>query len=102
MNPLYALTVTVPLVTAAALLAFRPVLKDKRKVRDLVAVSAAVAVAVMLLILVFRTTAGSVYWFAGFRPAGGVVVGIDFAADPLSAGLACLGAVLMIASMVSP
>jgi multicomponent Na+:H+ antiporter subunit D len=100
MNQLFALTVTVPLVTAAALLAFRSVLKDKRKVRDLVAVAAAVAVAVMLLILVIRTRAGSVYWFAGFRPAGGVVVGIDFAADPLSAGLACLGAVLMTASMV--
>jgi multicomponent Na+:H+ antiporter subunit D len=100
MNQLYALSVAVPLVTAAGLLALRPVLKDRRLVRDLVAVAAAVAVAVMLLILVFRTRAGSVYWYAGFRPAHGVAIGIDFAADPLSAGLGCLAAVLTTASMV--
>jgi len=100
MDQLFALVVTVPLLVAAALLAARPVLQDKRQVRGLVAVGASVAVAVMLLILVLRTGAGSVYWFAGFRPAGGVAVGIDFEADPLNAGLACLGAVLMTAAMI--
>jgi hypothetical protein len=54
----------------------------------------------MLLLLTLRTSAGSVYWFAGFRLAGGVAVGIDFEADPLNAGLACLGAVLMTAAMI--
>ena len=100
MNQLFPLSVAVPLLTAAALLAFRAPLKDKRQVRGLVAVGAAVAVAVMLLVLVFQTTSGSVYWFAGFRPTGGVAVGIDFQADPLNAGLACLGAVLTTASLV--
>jgi multicomponent Na+:H+ antiporter subunit D len=100
MNQLFPLSVVVPLLTAAALLAARAPLKDKRQVRGLVAVAASASVAVMLLFLTFRTNAGSVYWFAGFRPAGGVAVGIDFEADPLNAGLACLGAVLMTAAMI--
>jgi multicomponent Na+:H+ antiporter subunit D len=100
MNQLFPLSVTVPLLTAAALLAARTPLKNKRQVRGLIAVAAAVAVAVMLLVLTFQTTSGSVYWFAGFRPTGGVAVGIDFQADPLNAGLACLGAVLTTASLV--
>ena len=100
MDQLFALVVTVPLLVAAALLAARPVLKDKEQVRDVVAVGTAAAVAVMLLLLALRTGAGSVYWFAGFRPSGGVVIGIDFEADPLNAGLACLGALLTTASMI--
>jgi multicomponent Na+:H+ antiporter subunit D len=40
-----------------------------------------------------------VYWFGGFRPARGVVIGIDFETQPLSAGLACLAAVLVTAAM---
>jgi len=101
MDQLYALSVTVPLVAAAALLATRPLLAGHRRVLDVVAVLVSAAVAVMLGFLVFRTSgADSTYWFAGFRPAHGVVIGIDFEAGPLSAGLACLGAVLMTASMV--
>src|SRR5487761_1527949 len=100
MDQLFALVVTVPLLVAAALLAARPVLKDKEQVRNVVAVAASACVAVMLLFLASRPTSGSVYWFAGFRPAGGVAVGIDFEADPLNAGLACLGAVLTTAAMI--
>ncbi|MCW2893617.1 MAG: hypothetical protein JWO75_3106, partial [Actinomycetia bacterium] len=100
MDQLFALVVTVPLLVAAALLAARPVLQDKERVRDWVAVVTAASVAVMLGVLALRTSAGSVYWFAGFRPSGGVAVGIDFEADPLNAGLACLGAVLMTAAMI--
>jgi multicomponent Na+:H+ antiporter subunit D len=55
----------------------------------------------MLIVLVARTIHGdSYYWFGGFRPAGGVVIGIDFEAGPVNAGLASLGAVLMTASMI--
>jgi multicomponent Na+:H+ antiporter subunit D len=100
MNQLFPLVIAVPLMVAAALLALRPFLKDKRNARGLVAVATSVAVAVMLLFLVLKTGSGSAYWFAGFRPAGGVAIGIDFTADPLNAGLACLGAVLMTASIV--
>jgi multicomponent Na+:H+ antiporter subunit D len=101
MNQLYALSVAVPLVAAAALLATRPLFATRRRIPDLVAVAVSAAVAVMLLILVIRTSgADSTYWFAGFRPVRGVAIGIAFAAGPLSAGLACLGAVLMTASLV--
>jgi multicomponent Na+:H+ antiporter subunit D len=100
-DPLYALTVTVPLVAAAALLATRPLFAKHRRVLDLAAVAVAASVAVMLLFLVVRTyRADSTYWFAGFRPAGGVAIGIDFEASPLSAGLACLGAVLLTGALV--
>ncbi|HEX9040882.1 MAG TPA: complex I subunit 5 family protein [Trebonia sp.] len=100
MNQFFALSVAVPLLTAAALLAFRPLLRDRRNARGLVAVAASASVAVMLGFLLARTGAGSVYWFAGFRPAHGVVIGIDFEGDQLSVGLACLGAVLMTAAIV--
>jgi multicomponent Na+:H+ antiporter subunit D len=101
MDHLFPLSVAVPLLTAAALLAFRPLLRGRRNARGVAAVAASLSVAVMLLFLSFRTTAGSVYWFAGFRPVrGGVVIGIDFQADPLNAGLACLGAVLMTAALI--
>jgi multicomponent Na+:H+ antiporter subunit D len=100
MNQLPALSVAVPLLTAAALVAFREPLKERRNVRGLLAVAASASVAVMLLVLTLQANAGLVYWFAGFRPSRGVAVGIDFAADPLSAGLACLGAVLMTAAIV--
>jgi multicomponent Na+:H+ antiporter subunit D len=101
MDQLFPLVIAVPLLTAAAMLAARPLLEKQRLVRDLIAVAAAVSVAVMLLFIVARTDRGdSVYWFGGFRPVAGVVIGIDFEAGQLSAGLACLGAVLMIASMV--
>jgi multicomponent Na+:H+ antiporter subunit D len=100
MSQLFALAVTVPLLTAAVMLAARPLLRRQQQVRDVLAVTATGSVAVMLLFLTFSTSSGSVYWFAGFRPAGGVAVGIDFEADPLSAGLACTGALLMTAALV--
>jgi multicomponent Na+:H+ antiporter subunit D len=101
MDQLYALSVAVPLVAAAALLATRPLFATRRRIPDLAAVAVSAAVAVMLLFLVIRTSgADSTYWFAGFRPVRGVAIGIVFAAGPLSAGLACLGAVLMTASLV--
>jgi multicomponent Na+:H+ antiporter subunit D len=101
MDQLFALSVAVPLLAAAAILAARPLLGKFRRVLDLVAVLTSAAVAIMLLFILYRTKGGdSVYWFAGFRPVRGVAIGIDFEAGPLSAGLACLGAVLMTASLV--
>jgi multicomponent Na+:H+ antiporter subunit D len=40
------------------------------------------------------------YWFAGFRPHHGIAIGIDFEVGPLSAGLACLAAILVTAGMI--
>ncbi|HEX4830496.1 MAG TPA: proton-conducting transporter membrane subunit [Trebonia sp.] len=101
MPALFPLVVVVPLLTAAALLAARPLLARRRALLDLVAVAAAASVAVMLgFLLAAAIRHDSVYWFAGFRPAGGVALGIDFVADPFACGLALVGAVLMTAAMV--
>ena len=100
MDQLLALAVVVPLLAAAAVSAAGPLLRARRRVLDAVAIGVAASVAVMLLVIMFRTAGGDqVYWFAGFRPAHGIAIGIDFDAGPLSAGLASLAAVLVTASM---
>ena len=100
MDQLLPLTVAVPLLTAAAVSAARPLLGDRRRVLDAVAIGAAASVAVMLVIIMVRTAGGDqVYWFGGFRPAGGIAIGIDFEAGSLSAGLASMAAVLVTAAM---
>jgi multicomponent Na+:H+ antiporter subunit D len=100
LDQLLALVVAVPLLAAAAITAARPLLDDSRRVLDAVAIGVAACVAVMLIVIMVRTAGGDqVYWFAGFRPARGVAIGIDFEAGPLSAGLASLAAVLLTAAM---
>jgi multicomponent Na+:H+ antiporter subunit D len=100
-NQLPALAVVVPLLTAAVILALNPLLRSRRQVLDVVAIGVSAAVAVMLLALMVRTGRGdAVYWFAGFRPSHRIAIGIDFAAGPLSAGLAALAAVLVTAAMI--
>ena len=100
MDHLLALVVAVPLLTAAAIFAAGPLLGDRRRVLDAVAVGAAASVAVMLVVITVRTAGGDqVYWFGGFRPARGIAIGIAFEAGSLSAGLASLAAVLVTASM---
>ena len=100
MDQLLALTVVVPLLSAAAISAAGPLLSARRRLLDATAIGVAASVAVMLMIIMFRTVGGDqVYWFAGFRPSRGIAIGIDFEAGPLSAGLASLGAVLVTAAM---
>jgi multicomponent Na+:H+ antiporter subunit D len=101
MNQLPALAVVVPLLAAAALSVLNRPLSHRRRVLDSAAIATSAAVVVMLAVLMFRTAHGdAVYWFAGFRPSHGVAIGIDFAVDPLSAGLACLAALLVTAAMI--
>jgi multicomponent Na+:H+ antiporter subunit D len=96
-----ALAVVVPLLAAAAISALSPVLRRRRRVLDGAAIATSAAVTVMLLVLLSRTAAGDVvYWFAGFRPSHRIAIGIDFAAGPLSTGLAALAALLVTAAMV--
>jgi multicomponent Na+:H+ antiporter subunit D len=100
-NHLLALTVAVPLLAAAAITAAGPLLGERRRVLDAMAIAVAASVAVMLAVIMARTADGDqVYWFAGFRPSGHVAIGIDFAAGPLSVGLAFLAAVLVTAAMI--
>src|SRR3984885_610838 len=85
---------------AAAISAASPLLRRRRRLLDGAAIATSVTVAVMLAVIMVRTAHGDqVYWFAGFRPSHGVAIGIDFTAGPLSAGLACLAAVLVTAAM---
>jgi multicomponent Na+:H+ antiporter subunit D len=99
-DQLFALVVAVPLLTAAAITAAGPLLGKRRRVLDAVAIAVAAANTVMLVVIMVRTAGGDqVYWFAGFRPAHGIAVGIDFEAGALSAGLAALAALLVTAAM---
>ncbi|HEY6311762.1 MAG TPA: proton-conducting transporter membrane subunit [Streptosporangiaceae bacterium] len=100
MDPLLALVIVVPLLTAAAVTACGPLFRSRRRILDVVAILTAACVAVMLGVIMIRTARGDqVYWFAGFRPAHGISIGIDFEVQPISAGLACLAAVLVTAAM---
>ena len=100
MDQLLALVVVVPLLVAAAVTVCGPLFRSRRRILDVVAILTAAAVAVMLFVIMIRTARGDqVYWFAGFRPAHGVSIGIDFEVQPISAGLACLAAVLVTAAM---
>ncbi len=100
MDQLLALAVVVPLLAAATISAAGPLLRGRRRVLDAAAILLAACVAVILMVIMFRTVGGDqVYWFAGFRPAHGITIGIDFEAGPLSAGLASLAAVLVTAAM---
>ncbi len=100
MDQLLALALSVPLLATAAITAIGPLLGDRRRVLDAVAIGVAAATAVMLVVIMVRTADGDqVYWFAGFRPVRGVAIGIDFEAGSLSAGLAALAALLVTAAM---
>ena len=101
MDQLLTLVVIIPLIVAAGISALTPVFRTRRRALDSVAIAAAACVTVLLAVIVTRTARGEeVYWFAGFRPRHGIAIGVDFAVDPLSAGLACLAALLVTASMI--
>jgi multicomponent Na+:H+ antiporter subunit D len=100
-DQLPALATVLPLLAAAAISALNPLLRTRRRVLDGTAIATSALVTVILMVLMIRTAHGDVvYWFAGFRPSHGVAIGIDFAAGPLSAGLACLAALLVTAAMI--
>jgi multicomponent Na+:H+ antiporter subunit D len=100
-DQLLALVVVIPLLCAAGVSALAPVFRAHRRALDTVAIAAAACVTVLLVVITARTAHGlQVYWFAGFRPKHGIAIGIDFAVDPLSAGLASLAALLVTAAMI--
>jgi multicomponent Na+:H+ antiporter subunit D len=92
-------SVVVPLVGAALMAGFSGLLP--RWARDVIAIAVALATLTLTLIL----TAGSagrpmIYWFSGWRPAHGMVIGIDYAVGPLGAGMASLAGLLVTAALV--
>jgi multicomponent Na+:H+ antiporter subunit D len=92
-------SVVVPLVGAALLAGFSRLLP--RWARDLIAIAVALATTTLTLILL-AASAGHpmIYWFSGWRPAAGMVIGIDYAVGPLGAAMASLAGVLASASLV--
>jgi multicomponent Na+:H+ antiporter subunit D len=101
MDQLLALAVVVPLLAAAGISALNPLLRQRRRTLDAVAILTAVAVVAMLAVVMVHAARGEdVYWFGGFRAHHGIAIGVDFAVDPLNAGLACLTAVLVTAAMI--
>jgi multicomponent Na+:H+ antiporter subunit D len=92
-------SVAVPLGGAALMAGFSWLLP--RWARDLIAIAVALATTTLTLILV-ASSAGRpmIYWFSGWRPSGGMVIGVDYAVGPLGAGMASLAGVLTSAALV--
>ena len=92
-------SVVVPLAGAALMAGFSWLLP--RWARDLIAIAVALATTTLTLILM-AASAGHpmIYWFSGWRPSGGMVIGIDYAVGPLGAGMASLAGVLASAALV--
>jgi len=92
-------SVAVPLGGAALMAGFSRFLP--RLARDLIAIAVALATTALTLILT-AASAGHplIYWFSGWRPARGMVIGIDYAVGPLGAGMASLAGVLASAALV--
>ena len=92
-------SVAVPLGAAALMAGFSRFLP--RRARDLIAIAVALATTTLTLILM-AASAGHpmIYWFSGWRPSGGMVIGIDYAVGPLGAGMASLAGVLASGALV--
>jgi multicomponent Na+:H+ antiporter subunit D len=89
----------VPLLAAALLVATGHVVS--RRVQNAVAIAAAAAMtAFSVLVLVSVQGETAVHWFGGWHPAGGVPLGIVFAADSLGAGIAALASTLVLLVLV--
>lgn len=100
MAVLTALPVGLPLVVAAALAATATLVR-LRRVADVLTIATAVAVTVICVVLLVRSTEETmVYWFGGWQPRDGIALGISFTIDPVSAGLAAFAGLLMSAALI--
>ena len=92
-------SVAVPLGGAALMAVFSRMLP--RWARDLIAIAIALATTTLTLILMAASAdRPMIYWFSGWRPSGGMVIGIDYAVGPLGAGMASLAGVLASAALI--
>jgi multicomponent Na+:H+ antiporter subunit D len=93
------LAISVPIVVAGFLAALGRHLP--RPARDLLGIATATTLVALDVALLLATGAGRVVtWAGGWTPADGVAVGVVLVADRLSAGLALLAAVLVLAVLV--
>jgi multicomponent Na+:H+ antiporter subunit D len=99
MSAVIPASVVVPLIGAALMAGFSGLLP--RWARDLIAIAVAIATCTLTLILMVSSAGRPmIYWFSGWRPAGGMVIGIDYAVGPLGAGMASLAGLLVVAALV--
>jgi len=98
MIALAPLPVVVPFLAATVLLLVTPF--RHRGLFDLFSVSVALTAAGLCAVLALQSAVHPiVYWFGGWRPRGGVALGIAFVVDPLGAGLATFVAVMVAATL---
>jgi multicomponent Na+:H+ antiporter subunit D len=94
------LPVALPLAVAAAMLAIAHFLPAR--LPDVLATATALAVAAICAVLALQSERHGVlvYWFGGWTPRPGVVLGIGFGVDPASAGFAAFTGLLFAATLV--
>ena len=93
------LPVAIPLLAAAVIVAGERFLP--RRVEDALGILAAgAACAFSLLLLTASERRDVIHWFGGWHPRGGIPIGIDFAADPLGAGMASLASGLTLLALL--
>ncbi|HEY3912044.1 MAG TPA: proton-conducting transporter membrane subunit [Stellaceae bacterium] len=97
---LVPLPVAIPLAVAAAMLAVSHFLPTR--LPDVLATLTALAVAAICTVLARQSQLHGVltYWFGGWAPRPGVVLGIGFGVDPASAGFAAFIGLLFAAILV--
>jgi len=94
------LAIAVPLLAAVVLRSLPP--SVDRRVRDGLAVLSAAATALVTAWLLRASAAETlVHWVAGWTPREENAIGIALVADPIGAGIAALGAVLMTAVLLT-
>ena len=99
MGPSPALPVVVPLLAAALLAGLRPWLR--RWAVDLIALlTAGVTLTLNLTMVAHTLKSNIVYWFGDWFPRGRLALGIGFEVDPVGAGVASLGAFLVLLAFI--
>lgn len=98
MDHLPPLPIALPLLAAAALAAIGRLL-PRRAVDSIALGTAAVTLALALLLVRATAAAPIIHWSGGWLPRGGVAVGVALAADPIGAGLAALAAALAVGAL---
>ncbi len=97
--PITALTVAIPLIAAAVIVALRH--WTPRLVNDLGAVGVGATVVTLCALLLARAIHNPfAYWMGGWRPSHMVTVGISFSIDPIGAGMATFAALLVTAALI--
>jgi multicomponent Na+:H+ antiporter subunit D len=95
------LLVAIPLLAAAVTAGLDHV--TPKRLQDALVLAAAAATTALAFVLLWHAEDHEVvHWFGGWRPHGGIALGIDFAVGPLAAGMcAVIGIVVTLALLYS-